>query len=36
MFDEVERVVKEIHYWQAARMVLGDSNWAARDEQGWI
>ena len=33
---EVERVVKEIHYRQAARTVLGDSNWAVRDEQGWI
>src|ERR1043165_1540564 len=36
IFDEAQRVVKEIHYWQAARNVLGDSNWAVRDEQGWI
>src|ERR1043165_8929714 len=36
MLDEFERVVKEIHYWQAARNVPGDSNLAVRDEQGWI
>jgi len=36
MFDEVERVVKEIHYGQAARIVLSDSNWAVKGEQGWI
>ena len=36
VFDEFERVVKEIHYGQAARSVLGDSNWAVRGKQGWI
>jgi hypothetical protein len=34
MLGEFERVVKEIHYRQAARNVLNDSNWAVRDEQG--
>src|SRR5262252_1882672 len=36
MLYEFERVMKEIHYRQAARNVRSDSNLAVRDGQGWI